>query len=139
MAFLEKPGTLPRPGVIGRGVRLLAGGFILYLFLRFRLTLEPEVPPDAAGLARLIVTLVLLALLCLLIVPEVVGQFRAKWRWPSAGVFLALLVLAAGADFFRHGVPWGPALGWLLLITIKGLLLVGGISFVLAAFFGTPG
>ncbi|MDX1570229.1 MAG: hypothetical protein R3200_07070 [Xanthomonadales bacterium] len=128
----DEPGTLVKPGPIGRLVRLLFG--ILCLSLVWQVLVHGE-PVDLR-----LPGYWALAAFALLLVPYVVnigfGVVFGTWpRWISAGVMLA----AAGGSWIGTGELLGTPLWWLLnawLTYVYGHL---GISFVLSSVLGTPG
>ncbi len=134
---MVRAGALPRPGPIGRGVRLLLGLALLYLFAGIVLDF-PELA-DGIGLTNPLTWIGLGY--ALYAIPEVAGvAFSLQWRARSVRYATgALLLAAAGADFAVGGSANGPAFGiacGLLLAFVLGVL---GISFVVAAAGAAPG
>ena len=131
----DKPGTLRRPGPIGRVVRLLLGVWLLYvcwMLWTYPGALLSEKFPHWANLISIAFALWL--------VPPVVNigfgiNLKAWPRYSAAG---AILLWAIGLGL-ADGSWWSPALGrfaWLFVLYTFGHL---GLSFVLAAVIATPG
>jgi hypothetical protein len=128
--------ALPRPGPIGRIVRLVLGLGLVWLvydhLFGFHWTFESD-HIDAVGL-------IFIALVSLYLIPYlgmVLG--RGKWsnrsRWTLLGGYAAL-----GAwSWFRTGDFQGPILDVPALAVELVLLGLLGISFVLAAVLAVPG
>lgn len=131
----DDPGTLEKPGPIGRLVRLTAG--ILLAFVVWDLL------PDGAGIARAARphwSLLLGIVIALVLFPYVVnigwGLNLKAWPRRIVGAILGGGVLFVWAT---TGDTWSPAAGWFtwgwMLYTFAHL----GISFLIAAAIGTPG
>ena len=133
----EATDSLPRPGPIGRGVRLLLGVALLYFFAGI-VRGFPELI-DGIDLTNPL-TWVGLGY-ALYAIPEVVGvAFSRAWRAQHVrGATGGLLLLAGVADLMLGGSPNGSAFGiasGLLLAFVLGVL---GASFVVAAAVAAPG
>ena len=129
--------ALPRPGPIGRGVRLLLGLAVLYLFAG----IVADFPKLTDGV-NLVNPLTWVGLGCALYaMPEIVGMVFSR-RWPGGlvrGVAGGALVIAGLADFVVTGSPNGGAFGitfGLMLALVLGIL---GGSFLVAAAVAAPG
>ena len=129
--------ALPRPGPIGRGVRLLLGLCALYFFVG----LVAGLPKLADGL-DLANPLTWLGLgYSLYAIPAIVGMVFSR-RWPAQrvrGTVGGALVLAAVADLAAGGSPNGAAFGLASGLLMAGVLGILGVSFVLAAVVAAPG
>ncbi len=132
----EKPGTFPRPGLVGRGIRLVAGAVLLYFFVvvlrNFPAYVSSQVPTHPllwAGVAFSVYAL-----------PEVAGiPFgRDLGRWPRL-VFGGLGVAAVIFNLARYSSWWGPPLGLLLFLLLAYVTGALGISFLLAGALAVPG
>lgn len=129
---------LPKPGVIGRTIRFVAGGVLLYFFVTVLLQASAflarqpgwRVPKGDWWLAGII---------CLYALPRVLkDSFELNWKRP----FLALVVLGAGAiiaDRFDYHALWAWPLGLLVLLLTLLVLGYGGASFLVAGFIAAPG
>jgi len=133
---LDEPGSLPRPGPIGRAVRLALG--LLCLWYVFGLIQVSASLIGSDGRIRPVVWNGIVIGLFLVSYIINIGYSRAFKKWPaivSAGVFLAI----AGVGYLAEGnietqmlarVVWG----WNLY-----LFSHLGVAFVIAAVIGTPG
>jgi hypothetical protein len=128
--------TFERPGLLGRGVRLVAGMALLALFIET--LLDPtdwlrETVPTSPGLW-------LGAAICFYVLRGVPDKgFRRSWgRWPQLMVGVLALV-AIISNLARSGSWWGQPLGALLLVLILYVTGHLGLSFVLAGILGQPG
>jgi len=132
----DKPGTLPRPGPLGRLYRLAMAGvcvFVVSLVWRARDQL-------LAGDLNAIVSLSLPILFGLVVVNYVVniGFGIPLGRWPQ-GVSLGIAGVAAAVGQLAYGSPGAPSLGIFLALWLAYLYAHLGFSFLLAAVLGTPG
>ena len=127
--------ALPRPGLLGRGVRLAAGLFLLYFFAQIVWNYRPGGSPSPRDpmfwLALVFIPWVL---------PEIVNLgFKLHWgRWPRY-VFLALLLLGGAIDLVRGAGVLGPAFGLVFFATAAYALGHLGLSFLVAAIDAAPG
>ncbi len=133
-----KAGTLPRPGPIGRGVRLVIGLAVLSLLLNtlgnweifFEFRKGSELPDS----------LLIGMVLSFFFFGEVFRRgFGLESARPGQIVLLALALLAAAFDLIAYGDWWGPAFGGLVLFLMVYMLGHLGVSFIVAAAFATPG
>ncbi|MFQ5812195.1 MAG: hypothetical protein ACE5I2_03245 [Anaerolineae bacterium] len=132
----ERSGTFPRPGLIGRGVRLVAGAVLLYFFL---VTLRNF--PAYAGLRVPTHPLLWIGVaLGIYALPQVIGIAfgRDLGRWPQL-VFGILAVVGVLFNFARYSSWWGPPLGLLLFSLLAYVTGVAGASFLLAGALAIPG
>ena len=127
--------ALPRPGWLGRGIRLVGAAVILYFFAQivvgYRLGGSPSPRDPMFWVALVFIPLAL---------PEIVNLgFNLHWgRWPRYA-FLALLLLGGALDLLRGaGVP-GPAFGLVLFATTAYVLGHLGLSLLVSAIDATPG
>jgi hypothetical protein len=133
---LVAPGSLTRPGVIGRAVRLCLGAACLYaLWTVLRQADNTSALPIATLSARL---WLVLAPLC--IFSDVVNiGFSKNWGHRPLVAALGLLVLFALAARFVSGSLDSPLLG----IPLNAWLAYSyghlGLCFVLSALLATPG
>lgn len=127
------PGTLPRPGPIGRLVRLVIGGACLYAVHELVVYHEDIIVAPFSNLANLAVLIAVAA--CVFNHVVNIG-FGRSWRmWPvitASGTLIGVALLSLAV--FAHWL-FGAAL-WSWLLYTYGHL---GVSFVLAASIGTPG
>jgi len=134
-ARTEHPGPFPRPGIIGRAVRLFFGVLLIYFFVETFTSYSSYVAVGAPG-----GTWWLGAAISFYLLPEVTDVgFGLSWGRKSQMVALALALGAMVFDFFWYGNLWGPPLGLLVYLLMGVVLGYLGLSFVLAAIFGVPG
>ncbi len=130
------PGTLLRPGPVGRVVRLGMGVFCLYALYHVTRNYESVVAAPISALPQLAI----MSGVCLCIINYVVNiGFSKSWgRWPayaSLGGFVILGAVAFSVDGSANSAILGlPFLAW--LIYFYGHL---GASFVIASLIATPG
>ena len=129
--------TLPRPGPIGRGVRVLLGLAVLYLFA----DIVADFPKltDGVNLANPLTWLGLGYVLYAM--PDILAMVFSR-RWPSRyvrGAAGGALVLAASTDFLVPGSPNGGAFGVTLGLMLTLVLGILGASFLVAAAVAAPG
>ncbi len=126
---------LPKPGPIGRSVRLALGLFLLYFAVyaltHYRLGGSPSArdPGVWIGLAFAVYFL-----------PDVINLgFGRTWgRWPLFVATTALLV-AGLIDLVSSGTFVGPAFGLIFLVLIVYAFTHLGLSQIVAAIIASPG
>jgi hypothetical protein len=132
----EQPGTFPKPGPIGRIVRLLAGIGLLYFFAQALIAYDgfvrlnvPRNPLFWIGVA-----------LCFFGLPTAINiGFGRSWgHWPQI-IVLVLGLAAVIFDLIQYGSLWGPPLGLLAYVLIVYFTAHVGLSFLVQAIFATPG
>ena len=132
---LQQPGTLAPPGIIGRGLRLIIGLWILFaimpLVTQFR-------PGDSFGIDNFSIWFGLF--MALWVSEDVinVGFGRDFGHGPRYGIII-LLILGALADYLTQGVFWGDKLALAIAGVLVFVLGYLGISFVTAAALAVPG
>jgi hypothetical protein len=133
----KEPGTLPKPGPIGRTVRLILG--IASLLFVFFLITDGKQDIVAANLpTQLIVWAgIVVGLYAFSDVIDI--GWRLRWeKWP----LVAVLVLAGifGAwSFMQYGSWWSYPLGWFVYIWLFYTFGHLGVAYVLAGVSATPG
>ena len=132
---MNQTAALPRPGWMGRGIRLGLAAFFLYFFAQivvgYRLGGSPSLRDPMAWIALVYIAWAL---------PEIVNLgFKLHWgRWPRH-VFLGLLLLGGAVDLARGvGVP-GPAFGLVFFATAAYAFGHLGLSFLAGGIDATPG
>ena len=133
---LADPGSLMRPGPIGRLLRLVLGSACLYGLDYLLVHREAIIATPVSTLPNLVV----LAVVAFWIVNYVVNiGFGKSWgRWPSY-VSAIVMMTSATIGWMIKGTPDNSILGtylWLWLVYFYAHL---GLSFVLAALIATPG
>ena len=133
----EEQGTLPKPGIVGRIMRMVLGLwllFFLYQLIVFGVDIfVDQTPPEHW-------TMWLSGALGIMVTPYVINiGFSQNWKhWPRVWVVIIAILLIA-INVVVYGTWWAPPLGIFALawfIYWAGHL---GISFVLAAIITTPG
>lgn len=129
---------LPRPGPIGRTVRFVVGGFLIYFFVGI-LRQAPGFLARQSGWRLPGGDWWFAGLICLFALPRMLKSgFDLDWK----RLFLALLALAAAAfiaDRLAYGALWAWPLGLVVLLLILFVIGYGGLSFLAAGFVATPG
>ena len=133
---LDEPGSLSRPGPIGRLVRLVfaaACAFALYtLAVAHEVLITTRVPDDFGWWFMIGLGFYLM--------PYVINiGFSVNWKRGSQIVVALLVVGAGGVGLWQSGSFWAPPLGWLMVAMTTYVYGHLGISFVLSAILGTPG
>jgi len=132
----EKQGSLEKPGIYGRLVRLAIGLYLLYLsyslITDFQHFIDNGIPLNGGNLAGLFIGFWVL--------PYVVniGWSINSKRAPQT-VVIAVSLLLAGIDYLNGGVIYGP---FLKIFTMAWFFYVAvhlGISMLIAALIATPG
>lgn len=131
---LDKPGTLARPGPIGRLVRFGLGAASLWavsVLIRW--------PEELVSFPHNLMWFVWIAF-GFHVFPYIVNiGFGRDWRRKPQIAVGALGAVGGLASIVAYGTLWGPPLGWLVwafMVYTYGHL---GISMVLAAVIATPG
>ena len=134
-AFVE-PGTLSRPGVVGRLVRLVMGlvcgsGAVGSIYALPSVLRVGGIPHLSLFIGP--------ALTVWLLPPIVNLGWGVNWKNRPRMFFLILCAVGVIADFASYGVLWGPPLGVVILATTIYALGHLAVSFILASLIGTPG
>ena len=127
--------ALPTPGPLGRTVRLLLGGYLLYELVDILTYYPSYVGRSGPGTTWWLTTAVSLWLLSIAIGVGAGGPWTLR-------VLLGVLLLGAataGFDLLRYGTIWGPPFGLALYaVDALGFGFIG-VSLVLAAILAVPG
>jgi hypothetical protein len=133
----EDQGSLPKPGPIGRAVRLLLGLWLLsltYVLLRDGPAglFDTTAPTHWTWWAGVVIGLA--------VTPYVVNiGFTRSWRhWPRVAVLVVSVTLIL-VDLVVFGAWWAPPLGVFSLLWMVYWSGHLGLSFVLASLIATPG
>ncbi len=133
---LEEPGSLPRPGPIGRTVRL-ALGLLCAWYVQGLLVVSNQLITDSGHITAVIWNGAAVGLFLISYVINI-GFSRAWKKWPaffSAGLFLAI----ASYGYLTTGSAETPILGrtaWAWTVYLYAHL---GASFIISGLIGTPG
>ncbi|MEE8526963.1 MAG: hypothetical protein V3S70_00185 [Gammaproteobacteria bacterium] len=133
---LDETGSLPRPGPIGRLVRL-AFGLVCIWYVFVLIAVSGDLMSGQGGIRPVVWNGVLIGLFLVSYIINI-GYSRPWKKWPaliSAGVFLAI----AGIGYLTKGTVETELLaravwGWEVY-----LFSHLGVAFVIAALIGTPG
>ncbi len=127
--------SLPKPGPIGRSVRLALGLFLLYFAVytltRYRLGGSPS--------ARDLGVWIALAF-ALYYLPDVINLGLGR-SWGRRPLFVGVTTvgLAGGIDRVSSGTVLGPALGCIVFVLIVYAFTHIGLSLIVAAIIAAPG
>ena len=133
---LIEPGTLSKPGPLGRIIRLLLGTVCLYGFFEV-LEIAAYIIADPV---KVLPGLSLLILLVLCILNYVVNiGFSKDWKHYPVMVSVIFFGIVALGGYLLTGNPSSSLLGIALLVWLTYFYTHLGISFVLAALLATPG
>ena len=133
---LVGPGTLTRPGPVGRLLRFGLGALCLFALWNVVLSAEAIVAQPFSSLDSLVV----LIAFPLFVFNYVVNiGFSKSWGRRPLIVSLAALGLSAGIAFLVSGSLDSPIFGVPLTLWLVYFYLHLGVSFVVAALIGTPG
>lgn len=137
-----RPGTLARPGWLGRLVRLALGLLTLKLFfdlLRSEVLMDRETGLTSRHAPDQLFFWALVAFF-FWIFPHVVNLgFGRRWGARPQIALAVILGAVVAWGLLAQGTPWTPALGWTILLWLLYESLHLGTSFVVAAALATPG
>jgi len=133
---LDEPGSLPRPGPLGRIARLAFG--ILCLSQVYGLIQVAENPIGADGHIRSVVWNDIFIGLFLISYAINIGFSRAWKKWPAIASACAFLLLGA-YGYFTVGTAETELLARALWLWEFYVFAHLGSAFILAALIGTPG
>lgn len=133
---LETCGTLPKPGQVGRLVRLGFGVLCLYYVYGLWM-IKGDLMTEAGAIRPLLWNGILPGLFLVSYVVNI-GFSRAWRKWPAI-VSVALLLVVAGLGYFQTGSMETKSLAHAILGWELYIFTHLGFSFVLAALIGTPG
>ncbi len=139
---LDEPGTLHRPGIIGRTARLLFAVLCLYTVWSvlehsgaFLFTTQ-DLDSTQAVLVRFVVAVAFAFWLFPYVVN--IGFSKAWGRWPQVAI-VVLLLASAAASWVFYNVILGPPVGLIIFVWLIYVFGHLGASFVLASVLATPG
>ena len=134
----EQEGSHPRPGLIGRMIRMAAGVMILYLTIPGVIFHYDEVIRTGWEIA--ILGWIPGFLISVYLLPVIIDRgFGVHWGRRSQAVFGLVFLAFLAIDLLVYGNPWAPPLGLLVVLTIAVVLGFLGLSFLVAGLFATPG
>ncbi|MEE9249396.1 MAG: hypothetical protein V3U79_11985 [Dehalococcoidia bacterium] len=128
-------GSIPRPLILGRTLRLAFGGGALFYFIWNIIAFDDRVGSDIPAVGYWVG--VGFAFYYLSDLVDI--TFGRAWgRWPHVAVLPIALALVI-ADLVAYESGWGPPLSWGLFIMVEFFFVTLGISFLLAGALGVPG
>ena len=133
---LEQPGSLPKPGPIGRTVRFAFGVASLYYVFGLW-SVRGDLIADGGSIRPLIWNGILPSLFLISYVVNI-GFSRAWKKWPAIASVAAMLI-AAGIGFLQTGALQSPLLAQTIWAFELYLFAHLGLCFLLAALLATPG
>ena len=133
---LDEPGTLLRPGIIGRTARLLFAVLCLYTVWSVLEHSGAFLFTTQAVLARFVVAIAF----AFWLFPYVVNiGFSKAWRRRPQVAVVVLLLAAAAASWVYYGGILGPPVGLVVFVWLIYVFGHLGVSFALAFVLVTPG
>lgn len=133
---IDKVGTLPRPGPIGRLLRLSMGVACLYALIGLAKLRGPIASGDPAAMEQLAFVILFGAWIASYVIN--IG-FLVEWGRKPTYALIGAFGVAAGYGAFSTSSIWSPALGLTIWISMVYVYAHLGINFLLAATFATPG
>lgn len=133
---LDEPGTLPRPGPIGRLARLVLGALSIWFIIEL-LGIRTDLL-DNDGDVRAFVWNGFLPSIFLISYVINIGFSRAWKKWPAI-VSALVLVAIAGISYFAGGQLESAALAWALWVWELYIFGHLGVSFLISGLLATPG
>ncbi len=133
---LDEPGTLVRPGPVGRLVRLGFGVLCLSFLWKVLQTGTDLLTTTLISLIDLSIGIIIALLLFSYVVN--IG-FSKDWRRLPLVAIVILFVLSGLVSWMQSGIFWGPILGGVVLVWLIYIYAHLGLSFILAAVVATPG
>ncbi len=130
------PGTLPRPGFIGRLARIGLGGVLLWGIYRL-IVAHLAKPPGTTPPTPLYWLTILIAFYgWYLIAAQYLPKLRSRQALMIPLTITGLLLLMDGVVYNRL---WAPPAAWFLFGFSSAVLGFIGLSAILAALFAVPG
>lgn len=133
---LEEPGSLPKPGPIGRFVRFAFGAMSIYYVIGLWSVRDDLITGD--GSIRALVWNGVVPALFLISYVVNIGFSRDWKKWP-AFVSFVLLLAALGVGYFQTGAIESLLLARAIWVFELYLFAHLGVCFLLAALLSTPG
>ena len=133
---LDEPGTLPRPGAIGRAARLLFAALCLFALWSVLEQVGDFLGSTSSALAQFVVAIAV----AFWVFPHVVNiGFSKGWRRRPQVAIVLLLLVGAAASWIFYGSILGPPLGLIMFVWLMYVFGHLGVSFALATVLATPG
>ncbi len=132
----DAPGTLLRPGIIGRTARLLFAAVCLYTFWFVLINGDAFLGSTPAALTQAVVAIAV----AFWLFPYVLNiGFTKDWRRKPQVATVLLLLAASAASWISYGGILGPPLGLVVFVWLIYVFGHLGVSFALASMLATPG
>ena len=132
----QAPGSLPRPGPIGRTARFALGIVTAAVLVAVALP-RLERPPGSESPSLLFLAAVLLTFRLVGDIVELV--FRRPWGRSARIAGVAGIGPFVAVDLVAYGRWWAPPLAWYLFLLVELSLGVLAISFITASILAVPG
>ena len=133
---LENTGSLPRPGPVGRIVRL-AFGLLCALYFVGLIDISDDLMTVDGNIRPVVWNGILFGLFLVSYIVNI-GFSRAWKKWPAL-VSVAFLLVAAGIGYLTQGTFESRVLARVMWAWELYVFSHLGIAFILAAVIGTPG
>lgn len=133
---IDEAGTLPKPGPVGRLLRLSLGLACLNALYGLFMLREPLASGNLTAIESLAFVIIFGVWIASYVVN--IGFLVELDRKPTYTV-LGAYGVAAGYGVLVTGSPWSPVLGLTIIISMAYVYIHLGFSFLLAAIFATPG
>ena len=133
---LNEQGTLPKPGLVGRLVRLSFG--LLCLYYVYILLIVRDVLVLTDGSIRPLLWSGFVFGLILVSYVVNIGFSRSWKKWPAI-VSVVLILGAAGVNYFVSGNVEGQITAVILHLWLLYIFCHLGLAFILSTIIGTPG
>ena len=131
------PGILPKPGWLGRGIRLGLG--ILLLLGAFGIVESFQQLVNAQRVPESIELWVFAGLLFISMRDVIDLGLTVRWGQKAQIAILLLAGICIGVGIIFYGRLWAPPLGLLFSIWCLSIAIPLGLALILAALLGTPG
>lgn len=132
----QQPGSLPRPGVIGRAVRLAFGVACLYLVISIIRVGPVRIADQFPNISWLWGW----AIAAFYVFSYVINiGFTRSWGRKPQIVLIGVAAAVSVASMLLNGEPFATPLGWFVVVWLLYVYGHLALSFVLAAVLATPG
>ncbi len=131
------PGTLPKPGLLGRGIRLVLG--IIILLSAFSVARSLGLIENARGIPESASLWVLVVVLFFSMSDMINLGLKVRWGQKAQLVTLGAALVCIAVDYIFYARLWAPPLGILFYLWFLLTAVPLGIALILAAILGTPG
>ncbi len=131
------PGTLPKPGLLGRGIRLVLG--VVILLSAFSVARNFNQMENVGGIPESVGLWVLVVVLFFSMRDVINLDLNVRWGQMAqiATLVAALVFIAIDSIFYAR--LWAPPLGFFFCLWFLLTAIPLGTALILAAILGTPG